>query len=290
MNDGPELYGGVCVSVTDLRAEPDAASELLNQALLATPLTVLEKHADSQDRLWLLVRLPDYEGWMLADHMVRTGPPDPQANYMYIQALSTPLRILGPNRSPGEETITAYMGTRLRVAPLAVQGAGPIVLELPSGVLAAAEPSSLRPADPLCRGEADSAIYTARQFQGTPYLWGGMTREGIDCSGLVQISYRLHGRHLPRDADQQFKALPLEVAQADLRPGDLIFYGQRREQVTHVMLYFDSGRVIHASGAAGRVVVQSLDPADPDYHERTDEYIGARRVVPSGSGENSDGL
>lgn len=290
MTDGPQLYGGVCVSVADLRAEPDAGSELLNQALLATPMTVLGKHADAQDRLWLLVRLPDYEGWMLADHMVRTGPPDPQANYMYIQALSTPLRIIGSDGSPGEATITAYMGTRLRVAPPDAQGDGPIILELPGGALAGAEPLSLRPAHPLYQEPAESAAYTAHQFQRTPYLWGGMTREGIDCSGLVQISYRVRGWKLPRDADQQFKALPLEVAHTDLRPGDLIFYGHGQEQVTHVMLYADAGLVIHASGAAGRVVVQSLDPADPAYHGRTDEYIGARRVVPTASGENSDGL
>jgi hypothetical protein len=85
----------------------------------------------------------------------------------------------------------------------------------------------------------------ARTYVGTPYLWGGMTEHGIDCSGLVHMSYRRLGRVVPRDADQQEEA-GTPVSDAELRPGDLITYGEG-ERTTHIAFWVGDGRILHST-------------------------------------------
>ncbi len=87
-------------------------------------------------------------------------------------------------------------------------------------------------------------VAEARTYLGTPYLWGGMTEHGIDCSGLVHMSYRRLGRLVPRDADQQEEA-GTPLTEDELRPGDLITYGDDR--TTHVAFWLGDGRILHST-------------------------------------------
>jgi len=105
--------------------------------------------------------------------------------------------------------------------------------------------------------KAGSPLEAARRLLGAPYLWGGMTERGIDCSGLVHMSYRATGRLVPRDADQQEAAGEQVV---DPRPGDLVSYG---DPVDHVAFWLGNGRILHATqreGAAG--VVEEDEPEE----------------------------
>ena len=96
---------------------------------------------------------------------------------------------------------------------------------------------------PQARPDGDP-VEEARCYAGTPYLWGGMTERGIDCSGLVHMSYRRIGRLVPRDADQQEEA-GQPLAEAELRPGDLITYGDTA--ATHVAFWLGDGRILHST-------------------------------------------
>jgi cell wall-associated NlpC family hydrolase len=110
----------------------------------------------------------------------------------------------------------------------------------------------------LAADAAGSPVEVARSYLGTRYLWGGMTERGIDCSGLVHMSYRRVGRLVPRDADQQEDA---GVQVEEPQPGDLVTYGV--ELADHIAFWLGGGRILHSTGRAhGIGVVEELEPDD----------------------------
>ena len=124
---------------------------------------------------------------------------------------------------------------------------------------------------PLQPGEANKVVEAAKKLNGVEYLWGGMSNAGIDCSGLVYTTYRLHGVTVPRDADQQFQ-VGENIAKSELEPGDLVFFGPQGE-VTHVGIFAGDRRFVHASSGGG--VMTSI--LFQGWYKQN--YLGARRIV-----------
>lgn len=150
-------------------------------------------------------------------------------------------------------------------------------VRLPNGEIGFVQKGDVRITEasaPRPIGAPPDLVATARRLLGAPYLWGGMTPLGVDCSGFVALVYRVHGRILPRDADLQFAdPAVLAVERADLQPGDLVFFGRSPEKITHVGLYVAEGRFIDATTYETPVVREDrLD--DPHWAEI---YQGARR-------------
>lgn len=224
--------------IADLRAQPDAASELVDQAGAGEALTLL-----GASGAWAYVQGEDlYFGW-IRQQLVRNEERPPRQ--LLVARHGVPVR-REPNES-GEVIGEVDAG----VVTDAVQAG---YVRCANGWLALADTV---PSDQLPQRAPlpEDLVATAESFLGVPYLWGGTTAHGIDCSGLTQQVYRLNGVGLARDADQQaLGGRPVDVA----RPGDLFFFGA--ERVTHTAIATGETTFVHAPQAGQSVQRGELGP------------------------------
>jgi gamma-D-glutamyl-L-lysine dipeptidyl-peptidase len=122
-------------------------------------------------------------------------------------------------------------------------------------------------------------VTSGEQFLGLPYVWGGRSAEGLDCSGFVMQSYGMNNLYLPRDTDEMAnvgRMIGFPGWTDAMLPGDLLFFAGSRRMVTHTAIYLGEGKVIHSLGSG--VQIQSINPDDPDYAERLHKrFIFAKR-------------
>lgn len=269
----------VAVSIANVHAQPDADSELVTQALLNTPAI-----ANSTIGMWTAVTLPDYEGWVRSDELEE---PIVKGFCKVSACCATPLELFAVVMVPcaplyaeavGEERLennldSVYLSTLLPL--LDTTHAQRLQVALPGEQTAwlSRRNAAIRERRHVyARAPISAVIAYARQFLGVPYLWGGRSYRGIDCSGLVELCYRMAGYALPRDTRQQHSMLRCTVALEEMQEGDLIFFGE--ERIIHVAVALNKNEYIHAEGINYNcVTINSLASNSPNYDRRLAEIV-----------------
>jgi len=282
---GAKTYGVVNVSACNIRSKKGHSQELATQSILGTSLRVYEKK-DS----WFKVQTPDgYLGWL------DEGGFTWMDEYAYQDWLSAPKVIYIADFG------FSYKEPSLQAARVSDLTSGNILksVGVVKGFIQVEYPDGRRgyvPDEQLVdyqtwlastKPTAEKIVATAKTFLGRPYLWGGTSGKGVDCSGYTKMVYYLNGVQLARDASQQVHTgveIRTDTTFKNLKPGDLLFFGSpatstKKERIRHVSIYLGNGEMIHSSGDAG-VKIESLYRNAPNFAEgRFNTFIRAKRML-----------
>lgn len=264
--------GLITISVANIRQEPRHSSEMVSQAFCGTPIEILGIEGE-----WYRIKMPDnYEGYVHQSSISEKTHKE-----MILWRASDRIMIMVP------ETIFLLSDT-LKIAPINQGGfmisdlTGGCILEvveklhnyslvkMPDGRQGYIDNDTfLNLYDWASQGtDTQECISFAKAQNGVPYLWGGISPKGVDCSGLVKNSYYATGLILERDASQQAETgIDIPAWRPDLwKTGDLLFFtGDDDERITHVAIYDRNGEFIHSSG---RVQLSNINPSSENYLDR----------------------
>lgn len=264
---GEKSYGVVNLSVVNIRKKVSYASEMMTQALLGMPVRILQYDE------WYRVQTPDdYISWVNPAGicaMTKSEYDDWNAADKVVVTIHSGFTYELPDEH-SQSVSDVVSGNMLRYE--GIEG-NFYKVSYPDGRKAFLPRSyAMRQSEWLATRTytADSLIKSAKSLMGVPYLWGGMSSKGVDCSGLVRTSMFLNGIIIPRDASQQAlvgEKVDLSNGFDELKPGDLLFFGQKAtatqsERVIHVGIYIGNLQFIHSQGM---VHISSFNPKDKNY-------------------------
>ena len=245
--------------IATLFAEPRVASAPISQLLAGRVAEICEE----RDDWYRIVGPDDYEGWMHRGYVARVEG-DAASEHARATHISLGCMTTTPDGRKRRMPLGAYLRDDEHIAsgdaiPVSEKGE-----RFPSDVRAIARTAQL-------------------YFEGTSYIWGGVTPWGCDCSGLVQSVYWLHGTQLNRDAWQQAsQGTKVDGTLMDAHVGDLLFFSDRVDQhITHVAISLGDCRLVHlALGRGGYGVERLDDSADPYVRKLHERFVTARRILP----------
>jgi len=224
-------FGINILSIIPVRAKPDDRSEMVSQVLFGETMTRLETYKN-----WYYIRLvnDNYEGWIDFKQFCKLDEGEFNRINNTVAAITTDLVQLVKNTHKSYvfplligSSLPAFEGSSFKI--------GNVVYEF-NGDIADLVISQKK----LCE--------YAMLYLRTPYMWGGRSPFGIDCSGFVQMTYKLNGVCLPRDASQQaMQGETINLAE-EAEPGDLAFFDNAEGKIIHTGMLLNSNKIIHASG------------------------------------------
>ncbi len=281
---GTKVYGIVDVSVGNLRSAPKYQAELVSQVLLGHTVAILKA-----DRDWYYAKSAgDYLGWIEPGNIF---PVDSAA----LAAYRTARKLIVTSVFSKLSTLPGGKGTTVSdvvmadlLKPVGKVGSGYMV-ELPDGRTGYVRSSDVEGYDKYIathKPTPQGIVAVAKELLGFPYVWGGTSAKGVDCSGFTKTVFRMNGITLPRDANQQVnlgESVNPGPDFTNLRTGDLLFFGNKAEggnpeKIVHVAIYLGHGYFIQASN---RVRISSLVKGDSAFDQYDlDRFVRAKRILP----------
>lgn len=257
----------VVVPVANMFSGPSDKTDVVSQAIYASNVTLLVARGE-----WSRIQTSDhYKGWVPSRHIRILLTGNGYANSgttVQVQSLFANI-YAEPDITRHKPLLTIPFESRLEVIP--PDDAKAKGKPAPEGWLQVHLPD-LRSAwvqagdvvsDPKTLTITES-IELAKRFLGIPYLWGGRSSFGFDCSGFTQMLVRARGINMPRDADQQAAwAGVIKIERQDLQPGDLLFFGSSAKDISHTGMFIGDGQFIHDTTNGHPVVQISRLDDDP---------------------------
>lgn len=277
MNEDTSVYGIVKISVANMRSQAVFQSELVNQLIMGAIVPVFEEQND----FYYIQSWDSYFGW-INKHEVIVGD-EKMADDWYNSSRVMVVRNYGIVRREMDQEAEVITD----LVPCAIlkrlDGDSTFTkVELPDEQTGFVESGIVidEKTQLSIKATREDVVNISKSFLGIPYLWGGTSAKGFDCSGFVQTVFRLLNIELYRNASQMAemgREISVEKNFANLEAGDLIFFGKTLKRITHVAISLGKGLFIHAEGA---VRINSLDPDHPLFNEyRRNTFIKARRIL-----------